>query len=363
MGMDASSPVPGSSAASGAVVSLRQVAEAAGVSRMTVSRAFRADSPMRAELRERVLAVARELGYEPDRMVTELMTSFVKRRPVKYRETLAALWWPERWQPQAAAGGFNGEIRRGIESGAARHGCGVEHVVLSARPSGAALTRMLLARGIHGLIITPPPTADALAPELNWNAFSAVCIGTTLREPRLHRAHVSHYTAMVLVLERLRKRGYRRPCLLLRHDLEERMRRAYAAAFTVWQEDGAERIWRAAGYESPGLIEWVRAHSPDVVIGDIDRWHDALSGHPAVRAFVSMDVETPDGLIAGHQQDTARIAEGAVDLLVQARLRHETGEPPSPLVMITTGRWVEGRSLPDGKSAGRTRKRRLVKKD
>lgn len=361
--MDASSPVPGLSVTSGAVVSLRQVAEAAGVSRMTVSRAFKEDSPMRAELRERVLVVARKLGYEPDRMVTELMTSFVKRRPVKYRETLAALWWPERWQLQAASCGFNSEIRRGIEAGAARHGCGVEHVVLSAKQSGAALTRMLQARGIHGLLITPPLTADVLAPALDWNAFSAVCIGTTLREPKLHRAHVGHYSAMVQVLERLRDRGYRQPCLLLRHDLEERMRRAYAAAFTVWQEDGAERIWRASGYGSPGLIEWVRARAPDVVIGDTDWWHDVLSGHPAARSFVSMDVETPNGKISGHQQDTVRIAEGAVDLLVQARLRHETGEPPSPLVMITTGHWMEGASLPASKPEVPTRKRRFVKKD
>lgn len=123
------------------------------------------------------------------------------------------------------------------------------------------------------------------------------------------------------------------------------MRRAYAAAFTVWEAGGADRIWRAEGYDSPGLAQWLADRAPDVIIGDADAWHGVLAGRAASVAFVSMAVETPDGEIAGHHQNVARVAEGAVDLLVQARLRHETGEPPSPLVMLTTGGWVDGRSL------------------
>ena len=79
---------------------------------MTVSRAFKADASIKPEVRARVLAVAKEVGYSPDRMVTELMTSFVKRRPVKYRETFAVLWWPERWTGQHASAGFESELRR-----------------------------------------------------------------------------------------------------------------------------------------------------------------------------------------------------------------------------------------------------------
>jgi len=331
------------------VVSLRQVAEAAGVSRMTVSRAFKPDAPIKPELRARVLAVARELGYEPDRLVTELMTSFVKRRPVKYRETFAALWWPERWANLSNnARGFGAAVRRGIEAGAEHHGCGIEHVVLSDRVGVRALGRMLEARGIGGVLITPPPSAEVVAPALDWTRFCAVNIGTTLREPRLHRSQISHYSDMVRVLETLRRRGCRRPCLLLRVDLEERMQRAYAAAFQVWQADGVGRIWRAASPDAPGLAAWLRKTRPDVVVADTDVWRRRVPAPWAEEAFVSLAVEHPDGEVTGNHQNFARVAEGAVDLLVQARLRHETGEPAEPLIMLTTGRWVEGRTLRRG---------------
>src|SRR5262245_25256178 len=106
--MDSPEPSPPSPVGSShrPPISLRHVAEAAGVSRMTASRALRPGSPVAPAVRERVLAAARDLGYSPDKMVSEVMTSFVKRQPVKYRETLAVLWWPERWATMKSGDGF-----------------------------------------------------------------------------------------------------------------------------------------------------------------------------------------------------------------------------------------------------------------
>lgn len=323
---------------------MRKIAEATGVSRMTVSRAFRPEAPVKPEVRARVLAAAKALGYAPDRMVTELMTSFVKRRPVKYRETFAALWWPERWTSQHANAGFEAELRRGMEACAARHGCGIEHLVVSPEISGRALTRILQARGIIGVVLTPPALAETPAPELDWEAFCGVIIGTTLRKPRLHRAQVSHYTSMVQMLETVRDRGYRRPCLLVRPELDERMQRAYSAAFMAWGTGDAARILREPPAQAAGVAAWLNAVDPDVVIADTDGWREAFAGVRS-RDFVSLAVEDPNGEISGNHQNYARVAEAAVDLLVQARLRHETGVPPEPLTMLTTGFWVEGRTL------------------
>lgn len=53
---------------------MRDVARAAGVSRMTVSRALRKDSPVSKETRERILKVVREMNYVPDQMAGSLTT-------------------------------------------------------------------------------------------------------------------------------------------------------------------------------------------------------------------------------------------------------------------------------------------------
>lgn len=53
-------------------VTMRDVAEAAGVSRMTVSRALKPDSPVSEATRERILKVVHELNYVPDQMAGSL---------------------------------------------------------------------------------------------------------------------------------------------------------------------------------------------------------------------------------------------------------------------------------------------------
>jgi hypothetical protein len=231
-----------------------------------------------------------------------------------------------------------------MEACAERHGCAIEHLVLAPETSGRALTRILQARGIVGVVLTPPALAETPAPELDWAVFCGVIIGTTLRKPRLHRAQVSHYTSMVQMLEQMRDRGYRRPCLLVRPELDERMQRAYSAAFMAWADGGIDRIWMGNMAPEAGLAAWIKQNEPDVVIADTDGWRESFPASPQLD-FVSMAVEDPVGEISGNHQNYARVAEGAVDLLVQSRLRHETGVPAEPLTMLTTGFWVEGRTL------------------
>lgn len=53
---------------------MRDVARAAGVSRMTVSRALKKDSPVSAETREKIQNIARDMNYVPDQMAGSLTT-------------------------------------------------------------------------------------------------------------------------------------------------------------------------------------------------------------------------------------------------------------------------------------------------
>ncbi len=55
-------------------VTMRDVAKAAGVSRMTVSRALKKDSPVSKDTREKILRVVREMNYVPDQMAGSLTT-------------------------------------------------------------------------------------------------------------------------------------------------------------------------------------------------------------------------------------------------------------------------------------------------
>ncbi len=54
------------------MVSIKDVAEAAGVSTATVSRALSNDLHVRSEVRERVMAAVRRLGYRPNLVARSL---------------------------------------------------------------------------------------------------------------------------------------------------------------------------------------------------------------------------------------------------------------------------------------------------
>lgn len=53
---------------------MRDVAKAAGVSRMTVSRALKKDSPISKDTRDRILKIVRDMNYVPDQMAGSLTT-------------------------------------------------------------------------------------------------------------------------------------------------------------------------------------------------------------------------------------------------------------------------------------------------
>ena len=55
-------------------VTMRDVARVAGVSRMTVSRALKKNSPVSKETREHILRIVREMNYVPDQMAGSLTT-------------------------------------------------------------------------------------------------------------------------------------------------------------------------------------------------------------------------------------------------------------------------------------------------
>lgn len=325
---------------------MRHVAEAAGVSRMTASRAFKEDAPISPKLREKVLTVAERLGYKPDQMVTQLMSSFASQRAIDYRETIAALWWPGRWRvANDDENNYNAKILRGLETSAALHSCKVEHVVMTEDMTPRAINRILTARNIQGVIITPPPSFTRPTPALDWDQFCIVSIGATLHKPRFHRARMSHYHSMVIALEQLQKLGCQRPCLLLNSDLEQRMDRAYTGAFLAWHEDAADRIWRSETLSTRGLKSWIRTHKPDAVLADINRWQGHLPEPYASKRFVTLDVSDRNSEISGVFQNTELLAEYAVDLLMRVRLRKETGIPEFPLTIICDGMWVDGQSL------------------
>lgn len=319
-------------------VSLRRIAELCGVSRMTVSRAFDPARPVAPALRERILAVAAREGYRPDRMVREVMTAFARSRRAGYRETLAALWWAKG--PPTA--GYLTQVKAGLESGAEFHGCRVDHFEICTPADRKGLARVLRARGIRGLVVTPPMDEPDQSGLLPWDQFTAVAIGSSLRTPALHRTQHNHHQGAVRVMEELARRGYRRPVLVVNRAFDLRAGRGASGAFLAWYPDAADRVLFDEDVAPRAMPAALRSLCPDVVVSD----SEAARAHvPAGAGFVSLSVNDPRGDCAGIVQQPRLLASAAVDLLLRSRWRGETGAPDEPMTLMSAGEWHEGATL------------------
>lgn len=319
-------------------VSLRRIAELCGVSRMTVSRAFDPARSVRADLRERILEVAAREGYRPDRMVREVMTAFARNRKAGYRETLAALWWTKGPPPP----GYLAQVKAGLDAGAEFHGCRFDHFEVCTAAARRGLARVLRARGIRGLVVTPPMAEPDLSALLPWDQFTAVAIGSSLRSPALHRTQHSHHQGAARVMEEIMRRGYRRPALVVNRDFDRRAGRGATGAFLAWYPDAAERILFSEDFSVAALRRRLLALRPDVVVGDSEA---ARPVTPSGAGYVAMSVNDPRGDCAGIVQQAELLASAAVDLLMRSRWRGETGAPDEPMTLTTVGAWHEGGTL------------------
>lgn len=160
-------------------VSIRQIAEASGFSRSTVSLALRDDPRILPETRAAIRAAAQELGYVPD--------------------PLLSAWAQERWQVPGNHGGHVLAIVhqtppavvdhhrhlqpprvperqiQGIRREAQRRGYRTELFNLADYPNGRALGRVLYQRGIRGILLAPL-YVPMLEPEIEWGRFSVVSL-------------------------------------------------------------------------------------------------------------------------------------------------------------------------------------------
>ncbi len=330
-------------------VSLRRIAEICGVSRMTISRAFDPAQSVKPELRQRILDVAAREGYRPDRLVTEVMTNFARSRRAGYRETLAALWWvPE---PKAGAGYF-GQIYSGLNEGAEFHGCRFDHFYLTKPEQRQGLARVLKARGIRSVVVTPPMGEEDLSVLLPWDQFTAVAVGRTLRSPMLHRTQHNHQQGACRVLAEVARRRYRKPVLVVERAFDQRVERVVTGAFLGrYPSNGSRRIVYLEDYaDTAALVAKILTLKPDVIVAEsaaglisaLNREGSAIHGG---LGFVSMSVGVLGDECAGIVQQPHLLASAAVDLLLRSRWRGETGSPEAPMMLMTAGEWNEGKTL------------------
>jgi hypothetical protein len=214
------------------------------------------------------------------------------------------------------------------------------------------MSKLLRARGIQGVILSPRLPTPGPMPDLEWEHFSPVALGFSITNLTIHRVCTYHTHNMRLCLGQMRTHGYRRVGLVLPREIYERSRGHVLGAYMAEQcllpdDERVDPALRALGADHQGRGRQVAARPAD---GRRDPQRHAARDagvHPRTglrragrtgRRLISRFGKTG---IAGIDERMRLLGEGAVEAVVGMISRNEKGLPTHPHYTLIEGSWVE----------------------
>jgi DNA-binding LacI/PurR family transcriptional regulator len=333
---------------------LRRIAELAGVSPMTVSRALGNRLRIAEKTRQRIQVIAERIGYRPDPELSKLMHHLRGRKRLSFQSVICGITTriPGAKEPYSDA------VVAGARLQAGARGYGFLLRRVSVEPGDwAGVQRMLRNRGVQGILLLPPRAPVDLSQLLDWREFSVVAATSSMIAPEVHRATPHHFANALLLCRRLAAAGYRRIGFVTTREHDLRVNHVFSAVVT-WHglNEAVEAVKPLVLERDPtrALTEWFQRERPDVIVAtderscrDYAKWLRLRIPGPVGFACTSgVPGGSGDLAVGGIDEGPAGIGAAAVDLLASLVERRVRGLPDSPTVSLLAGTWQSGKSCP-----------------
>jgi DNA-binding LacI/PurR family transcriptional regulator len=337
-------------------ITMRQVAERAGVTQATVSMALANHPRISAETRSRIRALAERMGYRPNAYLSVLMRARRRRRPVPDRPVLALVSpFPTEDGWRSAPAPTVRQMREGALERAAERGYDAQEFWLHRdQMDNQRFSEILRSRGIQGVLVGPVP-AGAAAPQLAWEHFASVCLSPPFANLTLMTVCNDHYFSCLRVVQECHRRGYRRPGLALLHSHQGRFHGRWEAGVLFAQRqladvDATEPLFLGEWDDAAALAAWAERERPDVVItpGAEALLPVMLSlgwKVPATIGLAGLGLSSRRQRCAGIFQNGRLIGATGVDALIAMMERNERGLPEQARTLMVEGIWHGGDTL------------------
>jgi DNA-binding LacI/PurR family transcriptional regulator len=337
-------------------VTLRDIARALGISHTTVALALN-DHPKIPEMhRKEIRAMAQQMGYNPTPAALAL-SQFKKTSTVTpVRAALAWLnFWPEPKKLRSYEE-FNA-YWRGAAAAAERFGYNLEEFVGNDCLPISRLEKILLARGINGILL-PPVGGKSTPPNLSdihWEHFSAIRLGRSLPHPKVNVVTSDQVANAIMAFNEIRVRGYDRIGFVASQARE--WGGLFEAGFLMAQQSLEERmrlpIFTVGSDPNTTVKEfgcWLKREKPDAVFTDVPATPDMLKkcGY-RVPEDIGLAVTSilDAGADAGVYQNPEEIGHCAVLATLSLINANVRGVPPIVRQILVSGTWVDGSTLPN----------------
>jgi DNA-binding LacI/PurR family transcriptional regulator len=333
-------------------ISLRDIAQVAGVSVMTVSRALRNNRHVSKPEAKRIRQLASQMGYSLNPYLSSWMRQVRRRRHIHDQEVIAFITFNAQhenfpWQKSFRAGAIRFASHIGYQ---------LNTFALDDYPNASALFRTLRNRGIRGVILAL--LMDAPLPPEIWQ-HSLVCWHRPRDQEKVDFVDIDYYEGMVLALEKLTEYGYSRIGYWAVPIIKQH--RLWEAAYAFHQMDVPAKnrlpVLRLPHYRAKlsELELWLKVHRPDAIICSDNSIYSLLksaqSRIPQDLAWASLGLES-DVALAGINQHLDMVGEAAARMVTRKMELNEIGSPNQPRTVIVQPEWQDGPTVEPGEFSG-----------
>ncbi len=332
-------------------VTLSAIAVRARVSKATVSLALHGHPRISQATRERVAAIAQELGYYRQMLVSECMAAVRSGRSVTATQTVIFL------VPDASEAGLSSvlPIYKGARHRARGRGWEIKLVKFGHKVDRAAPAAGYSPRPTDSVIIAPcgenPPASDLVD-----NRAASVVVEGAPPLVDLHRVSCDYLADTRDAVRRLAELGYRRPGFV-------------TSPFNLARTDGttlasfcAARLqFGDLGLVPPLIVPskadfatiagWLSRERPDVVIAEDWSAVRAAAGQAGLRipedfGYIGIGADSPEKRCSCFRRPHAAMGAAALDLVAAQVIRRENNFFNHPRLVLLPGDWQAGATLP-----------------
>ncbi len=339
-----------------ALPTMKDIARLVGVHQSTVSLALRNNPEIPAATRQRIRAVAQQIGYHPDPVLDAFNLHRLSTHPLRSAPAIAFIndRAPGASSAESAA---RKEAYFGAKQTAERLGFVLDRFFVG--PGGVSagrLNRILEARNIDCAIVASfsPETAEL---PLNWSGLSGLKIESFHVRPGFDIIAPDHLQSSRTAVARLHKLGYHRPGLVLTRDEDARLLQLSRSGYLVEMagrsaEPIPEVLYLDAANAAarPALARWVSAERIDAVISGSDEVMELLPQAglviPRDVAFASLDRSGRPEEVAGIDAHHYLVGQAAVELIAMRRRINQRGTADETSVTFIPVAWHDGATAP-----------------
>jgi DNA-binding LacI/PurR family transcriptional regulator len=341
---------------------MRLIAEKAGVSHITVSRALRGQGNVSEATRQKVERVAKELGYKSNPLV-QAFASHIRRGSGEAAPACNLAWL----RSYDAKGGSIQTWQKSYYEGAVQRaetlGYSIDVSINVHDYTDAQVDRLLEARGVRGVVL---PFMDYFDREpYQSEEVATVALGESPSETPIHSVAVDYFKNMTMALDRMLAYGYERIGFCEHTYVTVLNQGSHWGAYLFNQQRlmPEQRLQPLLGFIAGGtgmdasrdaFMRWLEKEKPDVVLTtfrQVSEWLEAAGiDIPGEVALVHMSLNDDVADWSGVSAAGSQVGAAAIDLLTAHILRNEYGIPTSAKMMKLSGEWVDGRTTirPEG---------------